>query len=140
MHCNTKFYQNLHMYMYTYIYVLHSNIPLPWHTMNYKTTVILTLSLSLTKNNTIKQTKTIWTILLNFLIVSTHFPKRRYQILNPKDISGMEDPKKCSKILIESTALDPDLYRLGHTKAWFLIFLRECYTFKQHMCPIAFLS
>ncbi|XP_069962501.1 myosin heavy chain, muscle isoform X13 [Bactrocera oleae] len=45
--------------------------------------------------------------------------KQRYQILNPKDISGMEDPKKCSKILIESTELDPDLYRLGHTKVFF---------------------
>lgn len=40
----------------------------------------------------------------------------------------MEDPKKCSKILIESTELDPDLYRLGHTKAWFYIFSQECAT------------
>lgn len=53
-----------------------------------------------------------------FVLFSTHFPTRSYQILNPKDISGMDDPKKCSKILIESTELDPDLYRLGHTKAW----------------------
>lgn len=42
-----------------------------------------------------------------------------YQILNPKGIVGMEDPKKCTKILIESTGLNEDLYRLGNTKAWF---------------------
>lgn len=41
----------------------------------------------------------------------------RYQILNPRGIKGVEDPKKASKILIESTELDEDLYRLGHTKA-----------------------
>lgn len=59
----------------------------------------------------------IFVFLLNTLSPHTHTHIYSYQILNPKDISGMEDPKKCSKILIESTALDPDLYRLGHTKA-----------------------
>lgn len=43
--------------------------------------------------------------------------KNSYQILNPKGIKGLEDPKKASKILIESTELDADLYRLGNTKA-----------------------
>lgn len=42
----------------------------------------------------------------------------RYQILSPRGIKGVEDPKKASKILIESTELNEDLYRLGHTKAW----------------------
>lgn len=42
----------------------------------------------------------------------------RYQILNPRGIKGVEDAKKASKILIESTELNEDLYRLGHTKAW----------------------
>ncbi|XP_037817633.1 myosin heavy chain, muscle isoform X39 [Lucilia sericata] len=45
--------------------------------------------------------------------------KQRYQILNPKGIKDLEDPKKCSKILIESTELDSDLYRLGNTKVFF---------------------
>lgn len=45
--------------------------------------------------------------------------KMRYQILNPKGIKGIEDPKKCTKILIESTELDDDQYRLGNTKVFF---------------------
>ncbi|XP_032584528.1 myosin heavy chain, muscle isoform X26 [Drosophila mojavensis] len=45
--------------------------------------------------------------------------KMRYQILNPKGIKGIEDPKKCTKILIESTELNDDQYRLGNTKVFF---------------------
>lgn len=65
--------------------------------------------------------------LLFLLLFLTHSPTRSYQILNPKDISGMDDPKKCTKILIESTSLDPDLYRLGHTKAWVFLLFRKHY-------------
>lgn len=94
------------------MYVLHRNIPLPWHTVITKQ-----------HNSNIYNIKQIFQMYYKFFLTVQHiFPNRRYQILNPKDISGMEDPKKCSKILIESTALDPDLYRLGHTKAWFLFF------------------
>ncbi|XP_023175384.1 myosin heavy chain, muscle isoform X4 [Drosophila hydei] len=45
--------------------------------------------------------------------------KMRYQILNPKGIKGIEDPKKCTKILVESTELTDDQYRLGNTKVFF---------------------
>ncbi|XP_033248652.1 myosin heavy chain, muscle isoform X19 [Drosophila miranda] len=45
--------------------------------------------------------------------------KMRYQILNPKGIKGMDDPKKCTKVLIESTELADDQYRLGNTKVFF---------------------
>uniref|UniRef100_A0A034VDP4 Myosin heavy chain, muscle n=1 Tax=Bactrocera dorsalis TaxID=27457 RepID=A0A034VDP4_BACDO len=45
--------------------------------------------------------------------------KMRYQILNPRGIKDLEDPKKASKILIESTELDEDQYRLGNTKVFF---------------------
>ncbi|XP_053958274.1 myosin heavy chain, muscle isoform X11 [Anastrepha ludens] len=45
--------------------------------------------------------------------------KQRYQILNPRGIKGVEDPKKATKILIESTELDEDQYRLGNTKVFF---------------------
>lgn len=56
-----------------------------------------------------------------FPIFPYHLPKKySYQILNPKGIKGMEDPKKASKVLIESTELDADLYRLGNTKACYL--------------------
>ncbi|KRF98635.1 uncharacterized protein Dwil_GK18232, isoform H [Drosophila willistoni] len=45
--------------------------------------------------------------------------KMRYQILNPAGITGVDDPKKCGSILLESTSLDPDMYRIGHTKVFF---------------------
>ncbi|XP_023032262.1 myosin heavy chain, muscle isoform X35 [Drosophila tropicalis] len=45
--------------------------------------------------------------------------KMRYQILNPRGIKDLDDPKKASKVLIESTELNDDLYRLGHTKVFF---------------------
>ncbi|XP_070074710.1 myosin heavy chain, muscle isoform X8 [Drosophila takahashii] len=45
--------------------------------------------------------------------------KMRYQILNPKGIKGLDCPKKCTKILIESTELNDDQYRLGNTKVFF---------------------
>ncbi|XP_011192480.1 myosin heavy chain, muscle isoform X3 [Zeugodacus cucurbitae] len=45
--------------------------------------------------------------------------KMRYQILNPRGIKDLEDPKKASKILIESTELGDDQYRLGNTKVFF---------------------
>ncbi|XP_033236830.1 myosin heavy chain, muscle isoform X35 [Drosophila pseudoobscura] len=45
--------------------------------------------------------------------------KMRYQILNPRGIKDLEDPKKASKVLLESTDLNEDLYRLGHTKVFF---------------------
>ncbi|XP_034669943.1 myosin heavy chain, muscle isoform X17 [Drosophila subobscura] len=45
--------------------------------------------------------------------------KMRYQILNPAGIVGIEDAKKCGSILLESTGLDPDMYRIGHTKVFF---------------------
>ncbi|XP_069962502.1 myosin heavy chain, muscle isoform X14 [Bactrocera oleae] len=45
--------------------------------------------------------------------------KQRYQILNPRGIKEVSDDNKASKILIESTGLDEDLYRLGHTKVFF---------------------
>ncbi|XP_016989393.1 myosin heavy chain, muscle isoform X18 [Drosophila rhopaloa] len=45
--------------------------------------------------------------------------KMRYQILNPAGIVGVDDPKKCGSIILESTSLDPDMYRIGHTKVFF---------------------
>lgn len=51
-----------------------------------------------------------------------------YQILNPKGIKGIEDPKKCTKILIESTELAEDQYRLGNTKARNIFYIYTKYT------------
>jgi myosin heavy chain 6/7 len=45
--------------------------------------------------------------------------KLRYQILCPKQIAGVADPKKVAAILLESTGLAEDLFRLGNTKVFF---------------------
>lgn len=45
----------------------------------------------------------------------------RYQIINPGGIVGVADIKKQSQLILEATPLDPDMYRIGHTKAWILI-------------------
>lgn len=60
--------------------------------------------------------------------VYTMFPKKwstwwsnliySYQILNPGGIVGIDDAKKCGALILESTSLDPDMYRIGHTKAY----------------------
>lgn len=40
-----------------------------------------------------------------------------YQILAPGPMGLEKDGKKCAGICLETTGLDPELYRLGHTKA-----------------------
>ncbi|XP_030752184.1 myosin heavy chain, muscle isoform X38 [Sitophilus oryzae] len=45
--------------------------------------------------------------------------KLRYKILNPSGASKESDPKKCADVILSSTSLDPELYRLGHTKVFF---------------------
>lgn len=38
-------------------------------------------------------------------------------ILNPAGMANEPDPKKAAAACFESIALDPDSYRIGHTKA-----------------------
>ncbi|KAM7353237.1 myosin heavy chain isoform 23-T23 [Cochliomyia hominivorax] len=45
--------------------------------------------------------------------------KQRYQIINPGGIVGVADIKKQSQLILEATPLDPDMYRIGHTKVFF---------------------
>lgn len=52
-----------------------------------------------------------------FLNILTNFC--RYQIINPAGIVGIADIKKQSQAILEATPLDPDMYRIGHTKAWY---------------------
>lgn len=40
-----------------------------------------------------------------------------YKILNPKGIDGVADLQKAAKIILESTGLDEETYRIGNTKA-----------------------
>uniref|UniRef100_A0A0A9WS97 Myosin heavy chain, muscle n=2 Tax=Lygus hesperus TaxID=30085 RepID=A0A0A9WS97_LYGHE len=43
--------------------------------------------------------------------------KLRYKILNPAAVDRESDILKAAGLVLESTGLDPDMYRLGHTKA-----------------------
>ena len=52
-----------------------------------------------------------------FLCPSGVYPSR-YKILAPAAVDKVaSDPKKAAEAILESTGLDPDQYRLGHTKA-----------------------
>jgi len=43
--------------------------------------------------------------------------------LNPAAASKESDPKKCADVILQATGLDPDMYRLGHTKVYCLLLL-----------------
>ncbi|XP_014282750.1 myosin heavy chain, muscle isoform X1 [Halyomorpha halys] len=45
--------------------------------------------------------------------------KLRYKILNPAGVEKLTDEKAMAGVILESTGLDPDMYRLGHTKVFF---------------------
>ncbi|CAG9798367.1 unnamed protein product [Chironomus riparius] len=45
--------------------------------------------------------------------------KLRYQILAPAAMQAEKDPKKCAGVCLETVKLDPENYRLGHTKVFF---------------------
>lgn len=44
-------------------------------------------------------------------------PNNSYKIINPKGIDGVTDLQKAAQIILESTGLDPESYRIGNTKA-----------------------
>lgn len=44
-------------------------------------------------------------------------PECSYQILAPSQIKDLTDPQKIAGILLATTGLDEDLFRLGNTKA-----------------------
>jgi len=46
----------------------------------------------------------------------------RYKILAPAAVDKAKEPKDAAAAVLESTGLDPDMYRLGHTKARFTLF------------------
>lgn len=45
--------------------------------------------------------------------------KLRYKILNPAAVAKEPDEKKCAQHILDNTGLDPENYRLGHTKVFF---------------------
>lgn len=51
--------------------------------------------------------------------------KIRYKILNPKGVDALKDSKEPQKIataIVDSVHLDAELYRMGNTKAWLLLY------------------
>ncbi|XP_025262955.1 myosin heavy chain, muscle isoform X32 [Camponotus floridanus] len=45
--------------------------------------------------------------------------KLRYKILAPAAVDKAKEPKEAAAAVLDSTGLDPDMYRLGHTKVFF---------------------
>ena len=46
----------------------------------------------------------------------------RYKILAPAAVDKAKEPKDAAAAILDSTGLDADMYRLGHTKARFIPF------------------
>lgn len=46
----------------------------------------------------------------------------RYKILAPAAVDKAKEPKDAAAAILDSTGLDADMYRLGHTKARFTLF------------------
>lgn len=49
-------------------------------------------------------------------------PNNSYKIINPKGIEGVTDLQKAAQIILETTGLDPESYRIGNTKACVTVF------------------
>lgn len=45
------------------------------------------------------------------------FAADSYMILAPNEMKVIPDERKASQVCLETVKLDPDLYRIGHTKA-----------------------
>lgn len=59
----------------------------------------------------------------------------RYKILAPAAVDKVaSDPKKAAEAILESTGLDPDQYRLGHTKACYVP-IRERSILEAYLAP-----
>jgi len=52
----------------------------------------------------------------------------RYKILAPAAVDKAKEPKDAAAAVLDSTGLDPDMYRLGHTKARLPIILSSHYS------------
>lgn len=50
------------------------------------------------------------------LYLSTHDTSSRYKILYAKGVKDSMEPKEATKVILEGAAVDPEQWRLGHTK------------------------
>jgi len=53
--------------------------------------------------------------MINF--IKTYTKINRYKILAPAAVEKESDLKKCAGFILDGAGLDPDKFRLGHTKA-----------------------
>lgn len=60
-----------------------------------------------------------------------------YQILAPVEMFHEKDPKIAAKLCFDKIGLDPDLYRIGHTKASKNPSLSENDEFLE-ICPLSY--
>lgn len=56
-------------------------------------------------------------LFLNVPLALAPFLQISYQILCPKQLKEVSDPKKAAGVILESTGLPDDAFRLGNTKA-----------------------
>jgi len=50
-------------------------------------------------------------------MMTTQNPIDSYMILAPNEMKAESDERKSAKVCLEVIQLDPELYRIGHTKA-----------------------
>ena len=50
-------------------------------------------------------------------MITTQNPIDSYMILAPNEMKAESDERKSAKVCLEVIQLDPELYRIGHTKA-----------------------
>lgn len=46
----------------------------------------------------------------------------RYKILASSEMAAIPDNKEAAQVCFDKSGLDPELYRLGHTKVYYHIF------------------
>lgn len=56
-------------------------------------------------------------LVMDETFVTVNFLARSYMILAPAAMQAESDPKKSAAACFDSIGLDPDSYRIGHTKA-----------------------
>jgi myosin heavy subunit len=55
----------------------------------------------------------------------------RYKILNAKAVKPTMNPEEASKVILDSTNIDPEQFRMGLTK----VYTFQIYTKIQHLLP-----
>lgn len=65
-------------------------------------------------------------------------PPSSYKILNPTAVDKESDPKKIAEVILDSTGLDSETFRLGHTKACLIRIVDFCFLCVLELLPHIF--